>query len=230
MILPCIDLQDGKAVQLIQGRSLALTVDDIDGLLERFSPFPLIHVIDLDEAMGRGSNAEIVARIVRQRPARVGGGVRTLDKAVSLVEAGAVEVIVGTAAFSGGSVNVEFLGGLASSVGASRIVVALDCLQSNIVVRGWTEKVPLKPAEALKPLEPYCSGFLCTYVDAEGTMKGTDIELYRTLRSITEHRIIAAGGIGKIQEVRELADVGVDVALGMSIYTGAISLEALVSL
>ena len=230
MIIPCIDLMDGKAVQLVQGKEKVIEIEDIDGLLERFQAFPVIHVIDLDAAKGVGSNLSTVLRILKLRKARVGGGVRSVDRADELVGAGAEQVIVGTSAFSSSGVNQPFLEALAAKVSASKICVALDSLGGKIVVKGWQESLLFSASELVKQLEPYCGSFLCTYVDAEGTMLGSDLEWFRDLQAITPHRIIAAGGFSALAQVGEATQQGLDVALGMAIYTGALDLEDLLRL
>ncbi len=110
MIIPCIDLQDGRAVQLVHGRKRRLAVDDVFGLLERFREYPLLHVIDLDAAMGRGSNARLVGALCRRAPmrVRVGGGIRTAARAARILDAGAEKIIVGSAAFRGGAGERRF--------------------------------------------------------------------------------------------------------------------------
>src|SRR5215467_13391290 len=100
MIIPCIDLMDGKVVQLVQGRKKALEVDSADEMLRRFAAFPEIQVIDLDAAMGRGANDALVHHIAERAACRVGGGVRTVERARELVAQGARKVIVGTSAFT----------------------------------------------------------------------------------------------------------------------------------
>src|ERR1700688_3017425 len=111
MIIPCIDLQDGRSVQLVQGRKRRLAVDDVFGLLDRFREYPLLHVIDLDAAMGKGSNARLVRQLCRRSPmrVRVGGGIRTTARAARILASGAEKIIVGSAAFRDGEVNHAFL-------------------------------------------------------------------------------------------------------------------------
>jgi histidinol-phosphate aminotransferase/phosphoribosylformimino-5-aminoimidazole carboxamide ribotide isomerase len=230
MIIPCIDLQDGKVVQLVRGETRALALDDLDEVLARFKDFPLIHVIDLDAAMGRGSNGELVARIVKQRPARVGGGVRDLERAQELVDLGAQQVIIGTAAFRQGGINEPLLRSLRDALGVDRICIALDCKGGSVAIRGWKKTLPITPEEVMEQLSPYCSAFLCTFVDNEGTLEGTDVAWYRKLRNLTDHNLIAAGGIGSFEEVRTLNAIGLDVALGMGIYTGKLPIAELACL
>jgi phosphoribosylformimino-5-aminoimidazole carboxamide ribotide isomerase len=227
MIVPCIDLQGGKAVQLVRGRRRALAVDDVLGLLDRFRDYPILHVIDLDAAMRTGSNARWIKRLCRaaKSEVRVGGGIRTVARAAKILSWGAEKIIVGSAAFRDGKVDREFLGALAKRVGRKRVIVAIDTEGGRIVVRGWKEKLTLRPAEVIAELEPYCSGFLSTFVDNEGTMKGTDLRRFRKLRRVTRLPITAAGGIRSMREVNALERAGMDAAVGMAIYTGALAAD-----
>jgi phosphoribosylformimino-5-aminoimidazole carboxamide ribotide isomerase len=220
MIIPCIDLQDGRAVQLIHGRKLRIAVNDVFGLLERFRKYPLLHIIDLDAAMGRGSNARLVGRLCRKAPmrVRVGGGIRTATRAKHILDAGAEKVIIGSAAFRDGAVNDAFLSGLARAVGKRRIIVAVDTDAGRILVHGWQEKLGLTPEEVFPELERYASEFLCTYVDAEGTMRGTNLRWFRKLREATRLPITAAGGIRSAREVRQLEKLRMNAAVGMALY------------
>jgi phosphoribosylformimino-5-aminoimidazole carboxamide ribotide isomerase len=228
MLIPCIDLQDGRAVQLVHGRERKLAVDDVLGLLERFGAHPLIHVIDLDAAMRKGSNAKLVRELCaaakkRKMRVRVGGGIRTVAQATKIAGWGAEKIIVGSAAFKNGQVNHTFLNRLISRIGRKRIIIALDTEGGHILVRGWQEKLRLRPEEVIPSLGKYASGFLCTYVDAEGTMLGTNLNWFRTLRRATRLPITAAGGIRSRTEIRALARIQMDAAVGMALYTGKLS-------
>lgn len=224
MIIPCIDLQDGKAVQLVRGRKLALAVKDVLGLLGRFREYPILHVIDLDAALRKGSNGPWIKRICAAAPmeVRVGGGVRTAARAEQLINWGAKKVIVGSGAFRDGEINESFLRALNARTNRRNIMIALDADRGWIVVRGWRERLKLRPEEVMPKLEPYCSGFLCTFVDNEGTMKGTDLAWYRSLRKATSLPVTAAGGIRSMREVSALEKIGMDAAVGMAMYTGKI--------
>jgi phosphoribosylformimino-5-aminoimidazole carboxamide ribotide isomerase len=221
MIIPCIDLMDGKVVQLVQGRDKALEGDAPLEMLRRFAAFPEIQVIDLDAAMGKGENSELVELVATKAKCRVGGGVRTAERARHLVDLGAHRVIVGTAALT------PALQEIAKAVGPERILVAVDSKHGKIVVKGWQEATNFTAEEVVARLEPYCSGFLCTYVDKEGMLQGTDLDWFRRLRSATNHELTAAGGITTIEEIRELTSMNIHCALGMAIYTGRLSLEEL---
>jgi phosphoribosylformimino-5-aminoimidazole carboxamide ribotide isomerase len=226
MIIPCIDLMDGKVVQLIQGRDKALEGDAPLAMLEKFSAFPQIQVIDLDAAMGRGANDAIVELLSSKCVARVGGGVRTAERAAKLIELGAYRVIVGTSAFTKAGVNHELL----RTLPKERVVIALDSKEGHIVVKGWREATNFTAEAAVRELEPYCAGFLCTYVDKEGMMQGTDLDWFRRLRAATAHEITAAGGITTLDDIRELTQLGIHCAVGMAIYTGRLDLNELAKL
>jgi len=222
VIIPCIDLMDGKVVQLVQGREKALEGGTPLEMLERFTAFREIQVIDLDAAMGKGSNDELVELVASRAAARVGGGVRSGDRARRLIEQGAFRVIVGTAAF-----EPPVLEEIAAAVGPERLIIALDSKKGKVVVKGWQEATEFTAEEVIGRLEPYCSGFLCTYVDKEGMLRGTDLDWFRRLRAATKHELTAAGGITTLEEIRELSRLGIHAALGMSIYTGRLNLDEL---
>lgn len=230
MIIPCIDLMGGKVVQLVRGREKALESDSAEVTLQRFSAFPVIQVIDLDQAMGQGSNLPIVRRLTGLARTWVGGGVRSVERAEALIASGAERVIVGTAAFTENGPNTAFLERLRMAIGARNVTIALDSMAGHIVIRGWRESTRLTAEDVLSRFEPYCGGFLCTYVDQEGTMRGTNLEWYRRLRAATDRELTAAGGIASLEEIRTLQDLDVHAALGMAVYTGRLNLEDLAAL
>jgi phosphoribosylformimino-5-aminoimidazole carboxamide ribotide isomerase len=215
---------DGKVVQLVQGRDKALEGDAPLEMLRKFAAFPEIQVIDLDAAMGKGENSALVEMLASRAICRVGGGVRTPDRARRLIEQGAHRVIVGTAAFT------PVMRDIAAAVGPEKILIALDSKNGKIVVKGWQEATDLKAEDVIRQLEPLCGGFLCTYVDKEGMLQGTDLDWFRRLRAATQHEITAAGGITTIDDVKALRDMNVHAALGMAIYTGRLDLAELANL
>jgi phosphoribosylformimino-5-aminoimidazole carboxamide ribotide isomerase len=230
MIVPCIDLMDGKVVQLVQGRDKALEGDAPEEMLRKFAAFPQIQVIDLDAAMGKGSNDGLVRLLAGKAVCRVGGGVRTVERARALVEQGAHRVIVGTSAFTAAGINEPLLAAMRDAVGRERIVIAADSKGGRIVVKGWQEATNFTAEDVLARLEPYCSGFLCTYVDKEGMLQGTDLEWFGRLRAATSLELTAAGGITTMDEVRALLAMDIHAALGMAIYTGRLDLAELAEL
>jgi phosphoribosylformimino-5-aminoimidazole carboxamide ribonucleotide (ProFAR) isomerase len=218
MIIPCIDLMAGKVVQLVQGREKFLELPDPLAVLEKFAAYPQIQVIDLDGALGRGDHSDIIGELCKRKLCRVGGGIRTVEKAVRAVQGGAHKVIVGSSAFTPCGINSEFLRTLLAAVPREKLMVAVDCLGDHVAIRGWRETLPLTSAQALAQLEPYCSEFLCTYIDAEGKLQGTNLAWFRSLRSITQLPITAAGGITTDAEMNALEEMGMNAALGMAIY------------
>jgi phosphoribosyl-AMP cyclohydrolase / phosphoribosyl-ATP pyrophosphohydrolase len=228
VLIPCIDLQGGQAVQLVHGRRRELAVADVFGLLEKFSGYAWLHIIDLDAAMNKPPNTKLVRALCKKAAAdykvkvRVGGGIRTLARATSAVSAGATQIIIGSSAFSNGAVNERFLTRLREKFGRKKIVVALDTAKGQIVTQGWREKLKIHPDEVIPQLEPYCSTFLCTDVDREGTMTGVNLRYFRELRASTKLPIIAAGGITTRREITALEKLNMDAAVGMALYKNRI--------
>jgi phosphoribosylformimino-5-aminoimidazole carboxamide ribonucleotide (ProFAR) isomerase len=218
VIIPCIDLMGRKVVQLVQGKTKALELPDPLAVQEKFAAYPELQVIDLDAAMGRESQADIVRELCRRKPCRVGGGIRSVERALEVMRDGALKVIVGSAAFASSGINQEFLRSLVQQIPRERIMIAVDSLGGRVAIRGWSEVLELKSTEALPELEPYCSEFLCTYIDAEGKLEGTNLDWFRQLRAATKFPITAAGGITTEEEIRVLDALGMHAALGMAIY------------
>ena len=227
MLIPAIDLKDGAVVQLVQGERLAIRDDDINKWVTRFARFPRVQVIDLDAAMGKGDNLTIVRRIAGQLTCRVGGGVRTVERAQDILAAGATAVIAGSALFKDGQPDLAFAAQLAAAIGADRLIAAVDSKGGQVVVNGWKTALPITAVEAVKALEPFCSEFLYTYVDAEGLMKGTNIPAILEVRRATSRRVTAAGGITTKAEIETLHANGVDSVVGMAVYTGTLSIDDL---
>lgn len=224
MLIPCIDLQGGQAVQLVHGRRRELAVADVFGLLDKFRQHPWLHIIDLDAAMGKCGNDELVhdlcvrARAQYHIKVRIGGGIRSVARAVTIAKWGAEQIIIGSAAFNAGKVNAHFLRQLLKKVDPRRIVVALDTTKGHVVTNGWRRKLKFRPEAVMAELGPFCAAFLCTDVDREGTMTGANLEWFRRLREATSHPIIAAGGIKTRREIVALEKIAMDAAVGMAVY------------
>ena len=226
MLIPSIDLKGGAVVQLIQGERLAIKDDDVDRWVRRFASFPKVQVIDLDAAMGSGDNLPIVRRIAGELSCRVGGGIRTVARACDVLDAGARQIIAGSALFRDGQPNLEFAKELAAAVGVDRLIAAVDSRDGHVVIHGWKTSLPLTAPEAVRALEPYCGEFLYTHVDTEGLMGGTNLDAILAVRRATTRRVTAAGGITTQQEIDELEAHGVDAVVGMAIYTGALEIPS----
>jgi phosphoribosylformimino-5-aminoimidazole carboxamide ribotide isomerase len=225
VLIPSIDLQDGKVVQLVQGERLAIEAPDPEPWIARFSRFPRVQLIDLDAARGRGDNAALVRSICGRLPCRVGGGIRSVDRAREVLALGAHAVIAGSALFREGSVDAAFARSLAEAVGVERVIAAVDSRGGRVVIHGWKTTLPLTAVEAVRALEPFCSEFLYTHVDTEGLMGGTDMAAIMAVRQATGKRVTAAGGITTWDEINRLDAAGVDAVVGMAIYTGELKLD-----
>ena len=220
MLIPSIDLQAGAVVQLVQGARLAIKDDDVFRWVRRFERYPKVQVIDLDAAKGVGDNLPIVRQIAGALACRVGGGIRSVARAEDVLAAGARQIIAGSALFKDGRPDLDFAAQLAGAVGADRIIAAVDSRGGRVVIHGWTTTLPITAVDAVRALEPYCGEFLYTHVDAEGLMRGTDLDAIRAVRDATARRLTAAGGITSQDEIDALDALGVDALVGMAIYMG----------
>ena len=225
MLIPAIDLKDGAVVQLVQGERLAIRDDDVFRWVKRFERFPKVQVIDLDAAMGKGDNLNIVRTIAGSLTCRVGGGIRSVARAQDILAAGAKAVIAGSALFKGGKPDLQFAKELADAIGPERLIAAVDSKGGKVVVNGWKTALDVTAVEAVRALEPYCGEFLYTYVDNEGLMKGTNIPAILEVRGATERRVTAAGGITTQEEIDTLHANRVDSVVGMAVYTGTLRID-----
>lgn len=226
MIIASIDLQKGKAVQLRRGREKVLQQDDPLALAAEFDRCGDVALIDLDAALGRGDNEALMRRILPLARCRVGGGIRSVEKAREWLAHGAAKVIIGSAAFKGGGIDRRFLEELQGAVDPRKVIIAVDADQGEIVTHGWRQGTGLAVAGAVRDLAPYCGEFLYTCVEREGMMQGSDIRQVARLRELTGHRLTVAGGVAALDEVEELSRLEVDIQLGMALYTGRMTLAA----
>jgi len=236
MVIASIDLQNGKVVQLKQGEELVLQRDNHIELAQEFDRYGEVAVIDLDAAMRKGSNLEMIKPLLRKAECRVGGGIKTPQQAQELVSLGARKIIVGSGAFrdmskkgagvAGGefAVNIPFLETMSKKIGRERLIVAVDARAGEIVVDGWKTPTGLDLIEAAKLVEPFAGELLFTCVEREGTMTGIDLAPVRKLREAVSCQITVAGGVSTLAEVEKIAAIGCDVQLGMALYTGKINL------
>ena len=220
MLIPSIDLMGGKIVQLVQGRQKALEFDNFQDWVGRFSKYPLVQVIDLDAAMGRGQNTELVREFARQLPCQVGGGVRSLKAVQAALSLGAQRIIIGSSLISKGAINTAFAEQIAEQIGPEKLVFAVDSRGGHVAINGWLEITSITPLDLIRALQSFCGAFLYTHIDTEGLLQGIPIDVVRQLRSSTSKQFIAAGGIRTQEEVSALHAIGVDAVVGMAIYRG----------
>jgi phosphoribosylformimino-5-aminoimidazole carboxamide ribotide isomerase len=223
MLIPSIDLMGGRIVQLVQGATIKLAFDDFDYWIERFSPYPIVQLIDLDAAMRQGDNSALVERFARRLPCQVGGGIRTIEEAKMRLDAGAQRVIFGSVLFGDRGVDTNAAESLSSALGREQCVASIDTKAGRVAVRGWKDTVNLTPEEAIASLEPYCSAFLYTHVDTEGTMQGFPFERAQSLCGLTARQLMVAGGIREQAEIDALDAIGVDAVAGMAVYSGLLA-------
>lgn len=215
MIIPSIDLMNGKAVQLQQGKKLILERDDIFELANEFKKYGEIAVIDLDAALGKGNNIDIIKKLCSVAPCRVGGGIRSVEKANELLQAGAQKIIIGTAA------TPEFL----QQLPKERLIVAIDTKGDKVVNQGWVNVTDMTPQNMIARMDAYCSEYLFTNVDVEGMMQGLKFKIVDELKTLTTHPMTIAGGITTISDIEALEKRNLNSQIGMAIYTGAIKLS-----
>ena len=230
MLIPSIDLMGGRIVQLVQGEKLKLAFDDFEYWIERFSRYPVVQLIDLDAAMRQGENRALIEMFSKRLPCQVGGGIRNAEDGKRLLDAGAKRVIYGSSLFGGENeadrrrhpiINLDFAAKLKAALGEEALVFSVDTKGGNVAVKGWKDSVALTPEEAVTWLEDFCSAFLYTHVDTEGTMTGFPIDVAAVLRATTAKQLIVAGGIKERAEVDALDAMGVDAVAGMAVYSGA---------
>lgn len=215
----------GQVVQLQQGERLALSTTDVDGWIDKFSAFPIVQLIDLDAAMGKPANDDLVRYVASRLPCQVGGGVRSIDRAQELLEAGARRVILGSSLFNDRGVNTGRAEAFAEMIDPDQMIAAIDSKGGKVVIHGWKTALAITPEDAARILEPYVGSFLYTHVDTEGMMTGVNMAAVRSVQAATRRRLIAAGGIRSREEIDALDAEGIDAVVGMAIYTGKIEIK-----
>ena len=227
-VLPAIDIKGGKCVQLVGGKpgTEKIEIDDVLGVARKWQSegAEMIHIIDLDSALGTGSNVSQIEMLVADLdiPVQVGGGIRTLEQVQRLFDIGCERVIIGTKAI----LDRQFVSKLADLYPDS-IVVALDSIANEIMIQGWQEgsgKDLLQVAEDLSTLPIF--GFLYTNVEVEGRLQGIDPIPIKALRESTDKPLIVSGGITTMGDLASLRMMGAHSAVvGMAVYTGKIEFK-----
>ncbi len=223
--IPAVDLREGACVQLVGGELTEerVRLEDPVAVARNWVAygFTRLHVVDLDAAFGRGSNADVIAEILREVDVdvQVGGGVRSAERIEQLLTAGADRIIVGTRALEDPwwfeEMTLRY---------PQQLIVACDVRERRVVTRGWTETTSRLVLDMVEELDRLpIAGFLVTAVHKEGLMTGTDLPLMQDVAEATEAPVLASGGIGTLTDLHELADRGVaGCVLGMALYTGAL--------
>ena len=215
MIIPSIDLMGGNAVQLVEGKEKVLDAGDPGPIADRFGMVGEVAVIDLDAALGQGSNASVIRGLLKRAPCRVGGGIRDAGAAVRWLDAGARKVILGTAA------RPEIL----RELPRERVIAALDARDGEVVTEGWTKKTGTTVEERIAELRDFVGGFLVTFVEREGRMQGFPLERIQRLVDLAgDAQLTVAGGVRSVDDISAADRLGADAQVGMALYTNAFGL------
>jgi len=214
MLIPSIDLMDGKAVQLIQGKKKVIEREDVFELLEEFSLFGEVAIIDLDAALGRGDNKVLIKRLLKVRPCRVGGGIRDLETAREYIKAGANKIIIGS------NCRQPWVNKLSKEL----LIFAIDAKGDYWATQGWQTIEKDKVIDLIPKLAQRCSEFLYTQVEKEGLLQGLDTERCEQVIKSSSVPVTIAGGISNLADIKWLTSRGANGQIGMSIYTGQLNL------
>lgn len=210
MIIPSIDLIDGRAVQLVGGREQVIDGGDPAPWLERFAVAGEVAIVDLDAARAVGNNRDVIVRLCAAGRCRVGGGIRDLEHARFWLDAGAEHIVIGTAA------NPALL----RELPRNRVIAALDAVDGEVVVDGWETRTGRGVLERMAELRDLVDGFLVTFVEREGRLGGTNMTFARAIIAAAgSARVTIAGGITTADEIAELDRLGADAQVGMALYT-----------
>jgi len=225
VLIPSIDVMDGKIVQLVQGQRKALEFDDFEEWIVRFASYPLVQLIDLNAALRNGDNRSLLHRFTTRMVCQVGGGIRSLEDAADVLTRGARRIILGSVLIKNNAIDLTAAAEFAENFGSERLTFSVDSKGGKVAIKGWRETTSISPGEMMKSLEPYCSAFLYTHIDGEGLMKGIPLDVVGALRAVTSRQLIVAGGITTLDEVNQLHQMGMDAVVGMAIYSGRMKLE-----
>jgi phosphoribosylformimino-5-aminoimidazole carboxamide ribotide isomerase len=227
MLIPSIDLMDGKVVQMSHGESHSMDLTDFEPWLKKFEKYPLVHVTDLNGTIRKGSNSALVTKLTARLPCQVGGGITSVEAARAMLAAGAKRVVVGSALISDDKVDTAFAKKMSDEIGAKNLVFSVDTKHGLIAVSGWTKTVPITAEDAIRALEPFCKAFLHTHIDdnPRGSMGGGfPMVEARELCKVTKKHLMVGGGIRSLDEVTELDALGIDAIVGTAIYSGVIAI------
>ncbi len=229
--IPALDLREGACVQLVGGEYAQerVRLDDPLGVAREWARhgFRRLHVVDLDAALSRGSNREVVRDLLREQLAevQVGGGLRTEDAVRDMLDDGARYAIVGTRALE----DMDWLAELAHD-NPGEIIVAADVRERRVTTQGWQHTLPRNILDVVDDLNALpLAALLVTAVHREGQLQGTDLPLMEDVVDAADFPVFAAGGVGSVGDLHALQDRGVaGVVIGMALYTGAIDPRAIV--
>jgi phosphoribosylformimino-5-aminoimidazole carboxamide ribotide isomerase len=230
-LIPAIDLMNGKIVRLTRGEAnTAKVYDQFGGPVEtakrwRDEGAGKLHIIDLDAAFGNGNNHGVIAEIAKNiaLPIQVGGGIRSFEIAEKLFKTGISQVILGALAFS----DYSAIGKIQKRFGDEAVIVALDNKDGRVMVEGWKTATALTAKEALEKFASLgVKTFLITSIAQDGMLSGPDLKTLSEAVKFPNAKIIAAGGIGSLNDLSALKRIGVEGAvIGKALYEGIFTLK-----
>jgi phosphoribosylformimino-5-aminoimidazole carboxamide ribotide isomerase len=227
IVIPAIDLRDGRCVRLLRGNPAHAIVygDDPVAMARRFEEAgaPMLHVVDLDAALEDGDNRGAILSMCEavSIPVQTGGGLHELHDVDRVLTLGAARAVLGTAAAR----DPEFVRQAVEQHG-DRVVVALDTRDGRVMVRGWRDEAG--PLEEFLPALDAAGAprFLVTSIGSDGTLEGPDLPLYGQVVELTSKPVIASGGVATAADLQALAAVGVEAAVvGKALYEGTLTVE-----
>jgi len=227
-VIPAIDLMNGQVVRLYKGDPNQKTVYS-DNPIEVAKKWEangadMLHLVDLDATLGRGSNLLIIKKILEQIsiPAQVAGGLRD-ESIITDISKISNRVVLGTLAFKDKSTLKKLL----SNLGPEKIVISVDHIDGNIVIHGWQKQIGIKLIDAMQEfLAMGFSEFLLTNVSRDGTLKGPDLKFLEQACKLDKSHVIASGGISNIKDIQDVKQKNAfGVILGKALYENKISIE-----
>jgi len=229
LVIPAVDVMQGKCVRLRQGRPIERRIysEDPVQVVKKFSDegAELIHLVDLDAALGIGQNREVVQKCIESGIAKiqVAGGIRGMEKAESILKMGAYRIVVGTIVAR----HPELVSSIAGRYGADRVAVAVDAKADKVSIEGWTQQLDLDYLKFAKSLESTGAGMLVfTQIEVDGTLKGCSISRIAELLKTVKIPVVASGGIRDLSDLVVLSKLGVFGAIvGTALYEKRFTLK-----
>ncbi len=228
LVIPAVDVMEGSCVRLVRGSASERKAygDPVDAAMRFMDEgAEWIHLVDLDAAMGHRDNLELLIRIVEEVDVKVevAGGVRSVNRAYKLVEAGASKVVLGTSAVR----NPPFIEDVSNAIGTERVAVAVDVKMEVVMIEGWTRGSGLNYRDILETLNEYSfANVVVTSVEDDGTLRGPNLNLIKDSVRISRNSIYAAGGVRSVMDIKSLSSVGAEgIIVGKALYEGSISLK-----
>lgn len=229
LIMPAVDIKNGKCVQLVQGQpgSEMIAIENPENIAKHWEDLGAenLHIIDLDGTIDGKTSLDVIKKILKEVsvPIQLGGGIRSIDYAKRLLDLDIERLIIGTM----GIEHPETITQLSDEYGSERIMISLDSKDNRVVIKGWQEKIDKSPAELSNEFKEHGAGsILFTNVDVEGLLGGFYTEPVIELKNSVDLPIVYSGGITSISDVKQLNESGVEgIVIGSALYKDKIDLK-----